>query len=190
MISFRKNLHTALHIYELLRYIYIYNASLENEFRDDILKSMKKLNRDIYDIRIGKGHMEISSFLMLNETIARLFGNEYRMIDVDSLKNDDLLESAIKYISMEYYWLAHEILENIWHEVDDKFKSTYQFLILLCVANVHEQRGHHQIAKNVINRALKMDTESSLNIININTLKNMAHDEKWNAINLYFLSLN
>ncbi len=190
MISFRKNSYPELYIYDALRYIYIYNALLKNEFRDEILKSLKKLNHNIYDVRIGKSHIEISSFSLLNKIIARLFGNKYKIINVDSLKNNKLLENAIKYISMEYYWVAHEILENIWHEATGKIKNTYQFLILLCVANIHEQRGHDQTAEIVINRALKIDTEDTLKSINIKILKNMAIDGKWNNINTYFLSLN
>ncbi len=153
------------------RYIYIYNIKMKNLCRDRELKFIKTLDASIYDLRIADNHIEIAAYNEINNRIMLLFKEKYYKINVNS-NNIKSLDYAIYLISEQRYWEAHDVLENIWHEQYGIMKKTYQFIILLCVANIHKQRGHIKTYKNVISRAMKIDTINKIENIDITKLKN------------------
>ena len=159
--------------------IYVYNIMLKNDMRDDLLKSFKLLDKNIYDLRIGKNHVEIASYDYINRVVADLFSRSYKVINVDNFRNDKNFSDGLELMNNGMYWLAHEVLENIWRDSYGIEKETLRFLILICAANVHNQRGHQETAKNVVSRALKIKTLNEYNGLNISLLRQRLINNEW-----------
>ncbi len=159
---------------------------MENICRDNKLKFFKMLDGNIYDLRIADNHVEIASYYKINIKIKSLLKDYYQKIYVNNLKNIDSVSYAIYLISNQRYWEAHEVLENIWRNKNGIIKKTYQFIILLCVANIHKQRGHIETYYRVIKRAMKINTLDKIENIDIKLIKyKFSMDENYN-IDVYF----
>ncbi len=171
------------------RFIYIYYIKINNLLRDKKLKIIKNFDNGIYDLRIGNNHIEIASYNEINNKVKSFFNEKYYKINVNYLSNIKSLNYAIYLISNQRYWEAHEVLENIWHEKYNLIKKTYQFIILLCVANIHKQRGHIKTYNEVINRALKINTLDKIENINVKLLKEKFIDNGNYKIDDYFKQL-
>jgi hypothetical protein len=67
---------------------------------------------------------------------------------------EDVLKEAIGYFNSERYWECHETLESIWRSAKGEERSLVQAIILVCAAQVHEQRGERDVALGIYRRAL------------------------------------
>jgi len=67
---------------------------------------------------------------------------------------EDVLKEAIGYFNSERYWECHETLETVWRSAKGEERSLVQAIILVCAAQVHEQRGERDVALGIYRRAL------------------------------------
>jgi hypothetical protein len=67
---------------------------------------------------------------------------------------EEILEEAIGYFNSERYWECHETLESVWRPAKGEERSLVQGIILVCAAQVHEQRGEREVALDIYRRAL------------------------------------
>jgi hypothetical protein len=71
-----------------------------------------------------------------------------------SQAKEETIKEAIRYFNAERYWECHEALEPVWRSSDGREKLLVQAIILVCAAQVHEQRGETQVALDIYDRAL------------------------------------
>ena len=138
------------------RYINIYEIETDPKNRDSLMKELRKNDPNIYDLRIESHRIELSYFYHLNKKTFERLGRNFFTSRIDFLQGAVSFNFAQYLINEERYWEAHEVLENQWQASKGIAKTTYQYIILLCVAGVHMQRGHSEICRNVIERANKM----------------------------------
>jgi hypothetical protein len=67
---------------------------------------------------------------------------------------EKIIEEAVGYFNSERYWECHETLEGVWRPAKGKEKLLVQAIILVCAAQVHEQRGEGDVALGIYRRAL------------------------------------
>ncbi|MDA4117917.1 MAG: DUF309 domain-containing protein [Thaumarchaeota archaeon] len=67
---------------------------------------------------------------------------------------EKIIEEAVGYFNSERYWECHEVLEGVWRPAKGKEKPLVQAIILICAAQVHEQRGETDVALSIYRRAL------------------------------------
>jgi hypothetical protein len=76
---------------------------------------------------------------------------------------EKILEEAVGYFNSERYWECHETLEGVWRPAEGDEKLLLQAIILICAAQVHEQRGERDVALGIYKRALpKISWEEGL----------------------------
>ena len=66
---------------------------------------------------------------------------------------EKIIEEAVGYFNSERYWECHETLEGVWRPAKGKEKLLVQAIILVCAAQVHEQRGESDVALSIYRRA-------------------------------------
>ena len=67
---------------------------------------------------------------------------------------EEVIEEAKRYFNSERYWECHETLESVWRPAKGEERSLVQGIILVCAAQVHEQRGEREVALGISRRAL------------------------------------
>jgi uncharacterized protein len=67
---------------------------------------------------------------------------------------EEALAEAVRYFNSERYWECHETLEAVWRPAKGKERLLLQGIILVCAAQVHEQRGERDVALGIYRRAL------------------------------------
>ncbi len=67
---------------------------------------------------------------------------------------EKVIEEAVDYFNSERYWECHEALEGVWRPARGRERLLLQALILVCAAQVHEQRGERDVALGIYRRAL------------------------------------
>jgi Domain of unknown function (DUF309) len=67
---------------------------------------------------------------------------------------EKVIEEAIVYFNSERYWECHEALEGVWRPAKGEERLLLQAIILVCAAQVHEQRGEGDVALGIYRRAL------------------------------------
>ncbi len=169
-----------------MRFINIYKSVENPSMRDSIFSSLKKEDNNVYDLRIGNFNTELSYFNYLKKSVKYYIGKSYYKINIDYLRKIKSFDYAIYLMADERYWEAHEVLENYWSAANGIEKKTYQYIILLCVAGVHGQRGHFNISNSVIKRANNIKTFNSINGIDIIYIKEMFASDLSFDIQNYF----
>ena len=152
------------------RYINIYNMRMDRHKRDSLFRKLKENDPLVYDLRVENGMVELSYFLNINKYTANAMGKYFFTSDINYLQGVTSFNFAVYLMEGERYWEAHEVLENNWKNSSGIEKLTYQYIILLCAAGVHMQRGHDSVCRNIILRANKtkiMDTMGKLDISGI-----------------------
>lgn len=69
-------------------------------------------------------------------------------------EKEQTIREAVGYFNSERYWECHEVLESVWRASEGQERLLVQAIILLCAAQVHEQRGETDVALNIYRRAL------------------------------------
>lgn len=152
------------------RYINIYNMRMDRHRRDSLFRKLKENDPFVYDLRVENGMVELSYFLNINKYTTNAMGKYFFTSDINYLQEIRSFDFAVYLMEGERYWEAHEVLENNWKNSSGIEKLTYQYIILLCAAGVHMQRGHDSVCRNIILRANKMkilDTMGKLDISGI-----------------------
>ncbi len=152
------------------RYINIYNMRMDRLKRDSLFMKLKENDPFVYDLRVENGMVELSYFLNINKYTTNAMGKYFFTSDINYLQEIRSFDFAVYLMEGERYWEAHEVLENNWKNSSGIEKLTYQYIILLCAAGVHMQRGHDSVCRNIILRANKMkilDTMGKLDISGI-----------------------
>jgi hypothetical protein len=152
------------------RYINIYNMRMDRHRRDSLFRKLKENDPFVYDLRVENGMVELSYFLNINKYTTNAMGKYFFTSDINYLQEIRSFNFAVYLMEDERYWEAHEVLENNWKHSSRIEKLTYQYIILLCAAGVHMQRGHDSVCRNIILRANKMkilDTMGKLDISGI-----------------------
>ena len=152
------------------RYINIYNMRMDRLKRDSLFRKLKENDPFVYDLRVENGMVELSYFLNINKYTTNAMGKYFFTSDINYLQEIRSFNFAVYLMEDERYWEAHEVLENNWKHSSRIEKLTYQYIILLCAAGVHMQRGHDSVCRNIILRANKMkilDTMGKLDISGI-----------------------
>ncbi len=67
---------------------------------------------------------------------------------------EEVLEEAVSFFNAERYWECHEALEGLWRSARGSERLLLQAIILICAAQVHEQRGERDVALGIYRRAL------------------------------------
>lgn len=67
---------------------------------------------------------------------------------------EEIIRESVGYFNAERYWECHEALEAVWRPAKGKEKLLLQSIILVCAAQVHEQRGERDVALGIYRRAL------------------------------------
>lgn len=67
---------------------------------------------------------------------------------------EEAIAEAVGYFNSERYWECHETLEGVWRASEGEEKRLLQAVILVCAAQVHEQRGERTVALGIYARAL------------------------------------
>lgn len=67
---------------------------------------------------------------------------------------EEVIEEAVAYFNSERYWECHEALEAVWRPAEGQERLLVQAIILVCAAQVHEQRGAREVALGIYRRAL------------------------------------
>ena len=86
---------------------------------------------------------------------------------------EKIIEEAIGYFNAERYWECHETLERVWRPAKGEERLLLQAIILVCAAQVHEQRGETDVALGIYKRALPQIswTEKSYHGIDVPRLR-------------------
>jgi predicted metal-dependent hydrolase len=153
------------------RYINIYEIEMDTKNRDALMVELRKNDPYVYDLRVESHRIELSYFYHINRKTIKRMGTNFFTSRIDFLQGATSFDFALYLINDERYWEAHEVLENQWQASKGVERATYQYIILLCVAGVHMQRGHIEISRNVIERANKLKTSDTINNIDIASIK-------------------
>jgi hypothetical protein len=153
------------------RYINIYEIEMDRHNRDSMFRKLRTLDPFVYDLRIQTHRIELSYFFQLNRNTASIMGKNCFISNINYLQNIQSFDYSLYLIEDERYWEAHEVLENSWRNSTGIEKTTYQYIILLCAAGVHMQRGHDSVCKNIISRAGKMNTMDIIGNLDISNIK-------------------
>ncbi|WP_337861051.1 DUF309 domain-containing protein [Ferroplasma sp.] len=153
------------------RYINIYNTRMDRHKRDLLFRQLKKSDPLVYDVRIEKNSVEIAYFFQINNITKSIMGKNFFTSSINYIQNAKSFSYAIYLIGEERYWEAHEVLENYWRNSNGLEKTTYQYIILLCAAEVHKQRGHDSVARGIIIRSGKIKTLDTIRNIDISGIK-------------------
>ena len=153
------------------RYINIYKIEADPENRDILMRELLKNDPYIYDLRVESHRIELSYFYHINKKTIERMGTNFFTSGIDFIQGATSFNFALYLINEERYWEAHEVLENHWQESEGIEKITYQYIILLCVAGVHMQRGHRDICRNVMERANKMKIIDKIGYIDLASIK-------------------
>jgi hypothetical protein len=89
---------------------------------------------------------------------------------------EKIIEEAVGYFNSERYWECHETLEQVWRPSKGKKKLLLQAIVLVCAAQVHEQRGEGDVALSIYKRALPQISwgEKSYHRIDIPRLRKLV----------------
>ncbi|WMT54109.1 DUF309 domain-containing protein [Ferroplasma acidiphilum] len=154
------------------RYINIYNMRMDRHKRDPLFRKLKENDPFVYDLRVENGMVELSYFLKINKYTANAMGKYFFTSDINYLQGVTSFNFAVYLMGDERYWEAHEALENNWKNSSGIEKLTYQYIILLCAAGVHMQRGHDSVCRNIILRANKMKILDTMGKLDISGIRN------------------
>jgi hypothetical protein len=157
------------------RHINIYNMQMDRHSRDSLFRKLKENDPFVYDLRVEKDMVELSYFCNINKNTAYSMGKYFYTSDINYLQEITSFNFAVYLIENERYWEAHEVLENNWKNSSGIEKLTYQYIILLCAAGVHMQRGYDSVCRNIILRANKMKTLDTIGMLDISGIR----DEKF-----------
>ncbi len=91
---------------------------------------------------------------------------------------EEIFAEAVRYFNSERYWECHEALESVWRPAKGMEKLLVQAIILVCAAQVHQQRGESDVALSIYRRALPQLTweEESYYGINVPRLRKQVED--------------
>ncbi|WP_187288959.1 DUF309 domain-containing protein [Ferroplasma acidarmanus] len=154
------------------RYINIYNMRMDRLKRDSLFRKLKENDPFVYDLRVENGMVELSYFLNINKYTTNAMGKYFFTSDINYLQEIRSFDFAVYLMEGERYWEAHEVLENNWKNSSGIEKLTYQYIILLCAAGVHMQRGHDSVCRNIILRANKMKILNTMGKLDISGMRN------------------
>ena len=154
------------------RYINIYNMRMDRLKRDSLFMKLKENDPFVYDLRVENGMVELSYFLNINKYTTNAMGKYFFTSDINYLQEIRSFDFAVYLMEGERYWEAHEVLENNWKNSSGIEKLTYQYIILLCAAGVHMQRGHDSVCRNIILRANKMKILNTMGKLDISGMRN------------------
>jgi hypothetical protein len=70
------------------------------------------------------------------------------------MSKERVIAEAVRYFNSERYWECHEALEGVWRTAKGAERALLQAIILVCAAQVHEQRGETEVALGIYKRAL------------------------------------
>lgn len=154
------------------RYINIYNMRMDRLKRDSLFMKLKENDPFVYDLRVENGMVELSYFLNINKYTTNAMGKYFFTSDINYLQEIRSFDFAVYLMEGERYWEAHEVLENNWKNSSGIEKLTYQYIILLCAAGVHMQRGHDSVCRNIILRANKMKILDTMGKLDISGMRN------------------
>ncbi len=159
-----------------MRYIYFFKKRINFSCRDNLFKVLISRYKSIHDLRCAFDHTEIASFDNIDKNIIP----EYIFYRKISENDQYQFADGISFMVQERFWEAHEAFEYLWKNSNGMEKLTIRFIIMVCTAFVHLQRGHYKIYNEVMNNALKIDTYIEFNGLNIKLLRQsislgMAH---------------
>ncbi len=165
------------------RYINIYGMNIDRHGRDSLFRKLKASDPFLYDLRIEKHKVELSYFFHVNKNTASTMGTCFFISDINYLQDVTSFNYAIYLMEDERYWEAHEVLENNWRNSTGIEKLTYQYIILLCAAGVHMQRGHDSVCNNIISRANKMKTLNTIDGLDISGIREEKLKDPYSELN-------
>lgn len=165
------------------RYINIYEIEIDPKNRDTLMRELRENDPYVYDLRVESHRIELSYFYHINKKTVERLGTNFFTSRIDFLQGAISFNFALYLINEERYWESHEVLENHWKTSEGIEKITYQYLILLCVAGVHMQRGHRDICRNVIERANKMNILDNIHNKDMVSIKNKKLSNPYAPLN-------
>lgn len=137
--------------------------------REEFLGSLKSIGGSLgasvkHPRWTSYGALEVDVFTSSVEDFQLLVATIEPLSKVELTKNldetppfkpkDEVLKEAIGYFNSERYWECHETLESVWRPSKGQERSLVQAIILVCAAQVHEQRGERDVALGIYRRAL------------------------------------
>ena len=164
------------------RYINIYKMDLDRHNRDCLFRRLKSLDPSVYDLRIEEHWVELSYFIGINSITGSIMGKNFFTSSINYIQNVQSFPYAIYLIKENRYWEAHEVLENNWRNSSGIEKTTYQYIILMCAAGVHMQRGHDAVCKNIVTRANGMKTLDIIENLNISRIKSEKNKNPYSEL--------
>lgn len=161
--------------------------------REAFLSSVKALAKDIgarvtHPRWTSYGALEVDVFAPSSQDFSLFTSILEPLARVEFTRNLDdpprfqtkerLIEEAVAYFNAERYWEAHETLEGVWRPAKGNEKLLLQAIILVCAAQVHEQRGEPDVALGIYRRALPQLSwdERSYHGIDVHRLRKHVED--------------
>ena len=96
----------------------------------------------------------------------------------DSFTGLDPVQEGIRLFNEEYFFEAHEVLEDLWKRERGKSKLFLQGLIQLCAAYHHFQNGNLIGAETLLERGAQKMRSYPLDYLGIDAAKLLAHVDR------------
>jgi len=96
----------------------------------------------------------------------------------DSFAGLDPVQEGIRLFNEEYFFEAHEVLEDLWKREHGKSKLFLQGLIQLCAAYHHFQNGNLVGAYTLLERGAQKMRGYPPNYLGIDTAKLLTHVDR------------
>ncbi len=136
-----------------------------------IKEELKSVIASINDVRVDTNHIEVDLFSddagYADKIKAEIKERILETVSVNEGVNPDYRS----YLAQRRFWEAHESLEERWkREKDQKVKDSIRVSIQFCAAMVHYQRCNVETAKEILKRAMAINSDIQLvqSIIGVN----------------------
>src|SRR5437899_12677681 len=97
------------------------------------------------------------------------------MVEPEPPAGLDPVQEGIRLFNEEYFFEAHEVLEDLWKREHGKPKLFLQGLIQICAAYHHFQNGNLVGAETLLDRGAQKMRSYPPNFLGIGTAKLLAH---------------
>ena len=127
------------------------NRGLTPDSSSTLKTSLRERGIKVIDVRIGK-HVEVDyvSDSKLSAQISDILG--LKVLEEKELERTE--KDYVHLVKEGRCWEAHEALEGVWKGADPSEKMGIMYIIKICVATVHYQRGNYETAKRIMNEVI------------------------------------
>ena len=100
------------------------------------------------------------------------------MVEPEPPAGFDPVQEGIRLFNEEYFFEAHEVLEDLWKREHGKSKLFLQGLIQICAAYHHFQNGNLIGAETLLERGAQKMRSYPADYLSIDTAKLLAHVDR------------